>query len=242
MAVPRKVMGVIAVIAVAAALIVAAVALGVGSRASVNNSNDSARPQVDDVLMSGTGNGVSERFTLEEGVMVLHITYVGSSFFVANLYKETGYLWGMLVNEKGPFEGSTLVGVKNGSTDTATPGKYFLKVEAAGAWNLTIEQPRVNEGSELPITISGRGTNVSFPIDLANGSVTFNMTHVGRSNFAVKLWADDGTYIDLLASELGNYTGEKIIRVSDMIGGATPWIYWLSINADGEWTITVTSA
>jgi hypothetical protein len=75
---------------------------------------------------------------------------------------------------------------------------------------------------------------------LENGSVTFNITHVGSSSFAVRLWADDGTYVELLASELGNFTGEMVVRVGD--GSASPGIYWLSVDADGEWAITITDS
>jgi len=237
--VSRKTVGAIAVIIVAAALVLAAMAWGDSTRAGADGGRD-MRQQIDDIAFSGNGSSVSEKFALEAGVMILHMTYSGSNYLIVNLYNESGYLRGMLANEKGPFEGSTLIGVQNGSAVGAVPGKYFMEVEATGAWNITVEQPRVNGGAALPDTISGRGADASGPLRLGNGSVTFNITHVGSSSFAVKLWADDGTYVELLASELGNFAGERVLRVGDGSGSVSSGIYWLSVDADGEWVIAVT--
>ena len=234
-------LGAITVIIVAAALVLAAMAWGDSTRAGADGGRD-MRQQIDDIAFSGNGSSVSEKFALEAGVMILHMTYSGPSYLIVNLYNETGYLRGMLANEKGPFEGSTLIGVQNGSAAGAVPGKYFMEVEATGAWNITIEQPRVNSGAALPDTVSGRGADVSGPMRLENGSVTFNITHVGSSSFAVKLWADDGTYVELLASELGNFTGERVVRVGDESGSTSPGLHWLSVDADGEWVIAVTES
>jgi hypothetical protein len=233
----RKTLGTIAVIIVAAAVVLAAIMLGAGNKASAGNG--SSRAQIEPVVLSGTGDGVSKKFTMEAGVMVLHIAYEGSGFFIVNLYNESGYLQRTLADEKGPFEGSTLIGVKNGSVEGAVPGKYFLRVEADGAWDVTIEQPRVDHGSSLPITVGGRGTNISSPLDLESSKVTFNMTHSGSSSFEARLWADDGGFIGLLADGLGNYASEKVLMVGD--GAEAPaGMYWLSIGADGEWSVSIT--
>jgi hypothetical protein len=67
----------------------------------------------------------------------------------------------------------------------------------------------------------------------------FDMTHTGTSNFAVTLYADDGTYVDGLANEIGSYSGEKSVTVDGKLLDASPGIHWLNVEADGDWTITV---
>lgn len=64
--------------------------------------------------------------------------------------------------------------------------------------------------------------------------------HSGSSNFAVTLWGDDGNYEDLIANEIGAYSGETSVMVGNDLKQVSPGIAWLNITADGNWTIKVT--
>jgi hypothetical protein len=79
---------------------------------------------------------------------------------------------------------------------------------------------------------SGRGDDVIVFESENGGLALFRITHAGESNFAVKLFAADGQYLDLLVNEIGSYDGK---RVAPIPAGQ----YVLEITADGYWTIMV---
>jgi hypothetical protein len=252
-----KTLLIVAVVVVVAIVIIAAAALSLGGDtegASGSNNNDNNNDatnnsnttnpttptQIANVSMSGTGDKVSEKFELQAGVTIFHMTHSGSANFIVTLYNDTGEYVELLANEIGSYDGSTLIGVKVGNTLFAEPGKHYMQVEADGAWNIIVEQPRVSSGSAVPLTLTGSGPQASTPINLQSGVVLVNMTHTGSSNFAVVLWADNGDYVDLLANEIGVYSGEKAVTVNGGLFNPSPGIHWLDIDADGSWTIKIT--
>ncbi len=66
------------------------------------------------------------------------------------------------------------------------------------------------------------------------GPKVFTLHHTGDRNFAITLKDDNGKYIALLVNEIGDYSGKNSEQLA--VGK-----YWLTINADGEWTIAITS-
>ncbi len=243
---------VLAVVAAVVIIAIATIAVG-GNKAPSNNDkgtedgNDdmdnsgNTRDQVANITLSGSSDEVTDRFTLQAGVAVFHLNHAGTSAFAVTLLDANGQYVEMLANEIGAFTGETLLGVKTGNIVGADPGEHYLEIEASGAWSVTIEQPRVSSGNELPQTISGSGPWASMAFDLPSGVVVFNTTHSGSGNFGVKLWADDGEYVNLIVNELGYYTGEESITVGDGLLSASPGIYWLDIDADGSWTVRITN-
>lgn len=211
-----------------------------GANTDTSNGNTNARDQIADVTYSGTGDKVTDKFTLQAGVTIFYMKHSGSSNFAVKLYNDTGEYVELLANEIGIYDGATMIGVKSDNIVGAQPGKHYLDIDADGAWNITIGQPRVASGSALPQTMSGSGPSVSIPLQLAAGTVIFNMTHDGSSNFAVILWSDDGEYEDLIANEIGAYSGETSVTVGTGLLQVSPGIAWLNIAADGNWTIKVT--
>lgn len=149
----------------------------------------------------------------------------GDSNFAIWLLDETGDRIELLVNEIGDFNGSTVIGIDDA-------GSYLLDISADGNWNVTIEQPRNVSGASPPLNMSGRGQSVSQFLSLQGGLTRFEMTHDGDSNFIIWLYEDDGSRVDLLVNEIGEFNGSTAIGVDE-------GIYILDISADGNWKINI---
>ena len=109
---------------------------------------------------------------------------------------------------------------------------YMLNITADGSWTVTIEQPRPTSAPSLPQSYSGNGCRVSSFFYSSGGLAYFNMSHNGSSNFIIWLLDKDGQMVDLLANEIGSYSGSKAVNLS-------AGIYILSITADGSWNISI---
>lgn len=242
----------VAVIAVVVIIVIAAAAAAGGSKSATNNDNNNSnnndntdntpttREQIANVTLTGNTDAVTDKFTLQAGVTIFHITYAGTSYFGVTLKDANGEHVDLLANEIGAYTGDALIGVKDGNYAGAEPGQHFLDIQAEGAWTISIEQPRVSSSTSVPTTISGHGDDASVPIMLTNGVAVFNITYEGSDYFGVDLWADDGEYVELLANEIGDYIGEKSVTVNSGILSASSGIHWLDIDGAGAWTIKIT--
>ena len=88
---------------------------------------------------SGSGPDVSPPFALQMGTARFEMTHSGSSNFAIWLLGGRGERVDLLVNEIGPFSGSTAVGV-TGELFDASPGVHYLNIEADGAWTARVTQ------------------------------------------------------------------------------------------------------
>lgn len=78
----------------------------------------------------------------------------------------------------------------------------------------------------------GQGDSV-VDFELSEGGlVRFTISHNGERYFGVWLLDDQGERVDLLANEVGNYSGETSTSL-------TPGRYFLEIEGDGQWLINV---
>jgi hypothetical protein len=84
------------------------------------------------------------------------------------------------------------------------------------------------------LLLNGHGDDVKSFNVTETGLHIFTMHHTGDRNFAITLKDDNGKYIALLVNEIGDYSGKNSERL-------TVGKYWLTINADGDWTIAITS-
>ncbi len=82
---------------------------------------------------SGTTPTVTELFWLKAGAAVVTFEHHGERNFIVWLEDETAAAIELLVNEIGPFSGSTSVHI-----DVA--GWHMLDIEADGAWSIRVEQ------------------------------------------------------------------------------------------------------
>ena len=177
---------------------------------------------------------------LEKGFYVIAAKHDGSSNFIVKLLNEQGDLVDVLVNEIGAFKGAKAIGVNKSNIIGASPGTHLLDITADGNWGVLILQPRPTEAKALPQTFQGKGCYVTLFFSLKEGLATFDMTHDGESNFIVELLAYNGTLVDILANEIGSYSGKKAIGVKkNNLIGAEPGMHILSVTADGNWSISV---
>jgi hypothetical protein len=197
-------------------------------------------PEPEPIEFTGQGDDVSSEFTLGEGITIITMTHDGESNFAIQLFDDTGGLVDLLVNEIGVFDGSVAIGVIEDNIIGAEPGIHVLDITADGNWTVLIKQPRPTNGETLPLNLTGKGCDVSSFFLLDEGLVTFDMTHDGDSNFAIELFSASGELEELLANEIGSYSGKKAIGVKQgNIIGARPGIHIVSVTADGNWTLSI---
>jgi len=197
-------------------------------------------PEPEPIEFSGQGDDVSSKFTLEEGITIITMTHSGESNFAIELFDDTGTYVDLLVNEIGVFDGSAAIGVREDNIIGAKPSVHVLNITADGNWTVLIKQPRPTSGETLPLNLTGKGCDVSPFFVLVEGLTTFDMTHNGDSNFAIQLFSANGEMEELLANEIGSYSGKKAIGVKQgNIIGARPGIHILSVTADGNWTLSI---
>ena len=88
---------------------------------------------------------------------------------------------------------------------------------------------------KAPLAINNTGSTATNCIELEKGLWRVNLNHSGDSNFAVIILDSNGKYIDLLANEIGSFSGETSLSIEDT------GEYLLDIDADGIWSIDIQS-
>jgi len=83
------------------------------------------------------------------------------------------------------------------------------------------------------IKVSGKGDTATNGIKLKSGFAIFEGSHVGSSNFAVKLQDESGNDLELLVNTIGNYKGKTFAEIP------SNGTYYLNVNADGNWNFTI---
>lgn len=184
-------------------------------------------PRPKPLTLSGTGNKTSSPYKLASGVARLTISYSGQSNFKVSLLDDTGKWVDTTATAPGPYQGSVYVRVPVTSF-------YRFEVVADGDWSLDVLD-RVALDTEPynggPFT--GRGDAALTLNVTKSGLTTFKITHNGQGNFVVKIpSAEDGGVFAILTFAVGPYSGEKTITIE-------PGQYFLSVLADGDWTIQV---
>jgi hypothetical protein len=109
------------------------------------------------------------------------------------------------------------------------------RLQAADARSVTV-QPSACPTPPPPgpaTEFSGTGrTGLTKAFTLGAGPITFKGSHKGQGNFSVVLTGEGGQHEGLLFNVIGAYTGtyRKIV---------TPGVYYLDVQADGPWTVTI---
>ncbi|MFH2055148.1 MAG: hypothetical protein ABIJ61_04250 [bacterium] len=189
---------------------------------------DAARHGVntpENITLNGHGQQASPKFQLLDGLSVFDMKHVGSSNFSVVLLDSDGEYVELLANEIGHFDGSKPVSIP-------AKGTYILDIDADGPWEIEIKQPRLSRAPDTK-EFAGRGQQCSKIFQLKRGLSVFKMSHSGRSNFAVVLMDADGQHIELLANEIGRFSGSKAVGIprSDL--------YIMDVMADGDWSIHI---
>lgn len=169
---------------------------------------------------SGTGDAVLT-FSLPAGAYKAHFIHDGKRNFVVKCHK--GDDWELLANTIGAYDGYTTL--FDGEVEAYTDS--LLEIKADGNWIIVIEQiiaPSTSNifgvGDQVTGIIQGNGTNNVVNIINANAS----------RNFVVRAYALDGSDWELLANEIGNYSGQEVFKMKNVP-------YYLEIQSDGAWVI-----
>jgi hypothetical protein len=177
---------------------------------------------------SGTGDKVTQLFSVQGGFVTFASFHNGSSNFIVRLRNAQGELEELIVNEIGSYDGIRGFGVQ--------AGQYLLDIDADGTWEVVIrDESGPTIGEPPPLMVMDMGDGIFGPIQLPSGLVRFVMDHTGNSNFIVHLWPSSGGQFP--AAFLANEIGTAHVEAAENI--ATSGIYWLDVQADGQWTINV---
>ena len=175
------------------------------------------------IELSGTGDMIVD-VNKGDWPGTIHCVYNGQSNFVVINYDADGNYLDLLVNTIGRYDGTRLIDIKT-REHTAR-----LEVQASGGWIITIYPlvPEYVQMMNIPGTYSGIGDNVVVLVGGTPDVGTFD--HQGDSNFVVISYGTEGS--DLLVNDIGNYHGQAIVPKGTVL---------FEIQADGAWTIDVTS-
>ncbi len=176
--------------------------------------------------LSGSGPQATRKFFLGRGLATFKLTHSGQSNFVVWLRNSKGERVELLANDIGASVAAAAAHIER-------DGQFLLEVDADGPWDVSIAQPRAEKNINVPVTLSGRGARVTRFIRLNKGLRRFELTHSGTSNFIVWLHDEHGRLIDLLTNEIGTFDGSHVTSIDR---GAP---YFLSISADGKWSVKI---
>ena len=182
-----------------------------------------AQPPVE---VTGKGQMVSKKFTLQGGLVTYHATHSGSSNFIVYILDgATGAEVTSIVNEIGKVDATKAVTLKKGGT-------YAVQVQADGDWKVTFEQPRPTEAPEGPQAYSGNGTSISPFFHSDGGLLVIGGTYQGDGRVAIRLRDANGQVVEQIANQVGTFTGSKGVSVN-------PGIYFLELYGNGNWSVNV---
>lgn len=188
---------------------------GDGEEADAEEAPEQPEDWFEAETFSGSGDDV---LTLPSGAVEGMVTasHDGSSNFqVQILDANNESTFDLLVNEIGSYSGTTAFGLMGFGGDPAS-----IEVVADGSWEITVAHLSTAPALELPAEGSG---DAVFVYD--QGPAMWTLTHEGSSNFMV----DSTAAMMMLVNEIGSYEGTVPVPAGEGI---------VTINADGDWTIT----
>ena len=187
-----------------------------------------------------TGDTVLGPFELVEGIAVLIASHQGARNFIVQLIGAKGGE-DYSINAIGSYTGARAHTIHGSKFGGLPPDQYRLNVTADGAWNIRVSQEFPSAGQAPPIQLEGRGDDVIKWLNLENGTFLITTRHAGLRNFIIALMNANGSSDTYIVNEIGDYTGEQLVKVERGRFGLnpSPGIYAIVVRADGEWTIAV---
>lgn len=169
---------------------------------------------------TGVGAFVQEIAVPDGQPAVVTLSHRGeSNFSVWSLDRDLEQL-DLLVNQIGDYEGTVLL--SRGYSFSPTSAKH-LEIDADGAWTITVAP--ISDAPAFPSVSSGAGDSV---LRYGGKRTSVSLAHDGESNFVVTTYNSKGFYGDLLANEIGEYSGRVVLPAAALI----------VITADGNWSIS----
>jgi len=181
-----------------------------------------AVPEPEPISYSDSGVSFTEAFDIAGGFTAFEMSHDGSSNFIVELQTANGGRVTTLANAIGSWWAAYPLGLN--------AGEYQLSIDADGAWDITIYQPRPTQGDmqSLPVEGSDRYPNYIGPVAFP-GNTQIAGDYNGDSNFIVEVLSFDGYNSDLLFNEIGAFEGETMYS-GEGYG-------WLRVQATGPWAV-----
>jgi hypothetical protein len=176
---------------------------------------------------SGSGQNITEPFTLKPGLAIFEATHKGTENFLVELFTGDGQYVELIFNEIGRSYATKPVGISCATN-------YYLATRARGDWAIDIRQPQPLVVEETPFVLRGAGQRSSPFVKLNDGKYEVAAEYVGIDNFTVTLLSGKGHYVDVLINEVGNCGVRRSFqpKIIDT--------YILDISSGGDWKITIT--
>lgn len=204
--------------------------------AEVNNGIITAKSLGNATITAETSNGLKKQVNIEVYQKVESLTldkqnvelYVGDTaqLNVTITPDEATYkdiTWSSLNSSIATIENGVVTAKGVGETTITAKTKDGVSQQCS----ITVK--------EKPIEFSGSGDKIISNVNIPSGNYKATLTNNGKSNFIVKFYeSSNDSYGDLLANEIGSYSGSVVIR-----DGETTAITngMLEIKSSGSWTI-----
>jgi hypothetical protein len=158
------------------------------------------------------------KFGAQDTPTYARITAKSGGNFAVISYTDTEY-GDLLVNTIGSYGGTVYIAA----------GVNRLKVSAGSSWTIEVRPVAAAKYWDGMSAFTGKGDYV---LNLTGSSFGIStIKNVGKSNFAVVVYSQEGDYLDLLVNEIGSYNGEVMLPASD------PMVF--AIHADGgSWSLS----
>ena len=187
-------------------------------------------PEPSERSLARSGDRIIGPFPIQGGFTVFYFHHFNGkgTFSVRLIEDDTGETREVLASGHDEW---------NGEIATFVPaGEYRLRIEAIGAWNVLLTQPRPIRADlvDLPITETDDAGAVYFGPIAFPGNVSVSATHDGSANFRIAALNIRGKRIELLFDETGPVDSERTFP-ADGYG-------WMTVTATGEWTISIEEA
>lgn len=168
------------------------------------------------ITLKGKGKKVAKFKIPGDASALAQASYNGSGNFTITSVAADGSQNDLLVNSIGKYTGTVLFDAGIDQHSVA------FQIEATGSWTIVIKplaSARKWNGSG---TVKGSGDDVVQISPASSGLVTLDLSFKGKGHFDLTSYSADGG--DLLANEIGNFTGQVFLPDSSFL---------LSITADG---------
>jgi hypothetical protein len=117
---------------------------------------------------------------------------------------------------------------KSAQVATPTPQIVYVTVYATPNTPTAVPTPTASK----ILNFSGNGDDVQSFTVTGRGIGIFTMKYSGAHNFIIRMNDENGELVDLLANEIGSYSG----RTSSPLSTGK---YYLDVKASGPWTIDI---
>ncbi|MCU4975365.1 hypothetical protein OB955_21930 [Halobacteria archaeon AArc-m2/3/4] len=116
-------------------------------------------------------------------------------------------------------------------------GEYTIEVEADGAWELSVTQPRegTDDPDELPLSYEGNGPTWIGPI-LFEQPTEFRTGHEGNWHYRIDLVPQEEDNTEFVW-HYGEFVVAAIGEMEAFTESNTEGVGYLSVRADGDWII-----